>query len=1797
MVNAPLRFVSGARSRLSSHRRRLQVAAILGLLLFQFAPATGRPLPAPLLPAIVHASGTTDTVSDCNDDGGPGNIREVIANASSGDTIVFDCSGNGFVDDLNSDNGQIEITNNLTIDGCGVPGQTPCTQQTTLQDNNGSLTLVTRILVVDAGIQVTVENVEFQDGSPAVDGENGGAIDNSGTLTVDSCDFATNSTGGASSNGGAIANETGGVLTVTNSTFNSNSVGHDEFGGAIYNASGGTLTIDHSTFVGNTADIEGDGGAVYSAGQLTSVTNSSFTNGDTFTSDNTNGLGAAIDADYQGPGTFSTSFTDDYFASNRAEGPSPNATNGGGALYIGPNNLAAISNSTFYSNSANGHGEAIYSQAPLSLSFDTIAFQDQSPGNAPAITMGDIGLQGMRLAGNIIENYLGNCDSTNPSGGVPVEVGTNLWSDYADSSPAAAVATCGLPDPVTLNTGLSGEVGPFGGPTFTANINRDSAAEGAVSPCTDVNGNQVALDQRGVSRPAIACSAGSYEVDDANDRWTSPDVADTIDGSDPNTAANAEVDQTFTQHIYTPGEERWYRVKVFPGSKLTISYTGPTGDPGHVVSLHSDLLSAYNALTDNPNTPQVSALETSGSNSANALPQGFAFTSLPQGFAFTSLPQGFAFSSLPQGFAFTSLPQGFAFTSLPQGVLFDSFPQGQLFSSLPQGPLFNSLPSGIKPGPYLGAAYVSALAVSAEPGNTQTIVHDTYGDYGYEYVGVAGSVDSANPYTLKVVETGGACAGVTAPTPFTPPVATGTSAQTLMLWDPTHFDQTSAAFQTMQSDLTTFAGYQGTTAAAAVNGQLVDLSQIPGIDTPMPGAAQSAEDLVNAYPACPEAKNFLAADIKAVVDAYRVVDPIKNIVLIGDDSSIPYFRFPDQSGFFGESEYVPPVDHESSAYAALQGNFVLNQDSYGSTKTLQLGDDALPVPDIPVGRLVKTPAQIDTLLTTYMTHNGELHPTKSLAMGYDFVASAATATAGYLTAGIGTPPSQLIDAAAPGDGASAWTEAQQRQLWLHSGRHDITFIAGHFSAGGTEPADYPLEENTFISPNDLATSTTDMSNTLVFTLGCHSGYEIPQNSAIAQVSPDPNWPEAMAGKGATLLASTGYAYGSDQAVVYGSQVFSDTVKYLMSVPAGGGGYQGMSVGAAEVAAKQDYLTDYPELNGVDEKTLLETTLFGLPMMRVVVPNPQTITTLPSIVSGTTSVAGGPGQPVSLSTADLDLSPGLQQHTQTMVDSSDNPFTETYDTGTNTATLNGGGSHTTVDAFGGQITQPTFPVQPLQSFNVHVPNQVLRGVGFRGGAYSDTTGITPFTAGVAAQNGMEHVNFTTPTFYPEKVGLGNIAPAMSGGNEQLATIPAQYISSDPSSASGTLREYSDLQLRLYYLPGAWSDGSGGSPDVVNAAGSSPLQIGDVSATADGSGNVTFEAHVADNPAGAQAVWVTYTDPKNPGAWTSVDLSPAGGGDSSLWTATATVPSSALFMVQAASGSGLVTLDSNSDRYYTVDAPAAVPTLLTVIGPTSGAFGSTQEFSVSLSTAPPPPFAARTSHRRRPMTSGPSGIGGQVVAVTVGDSTGFGVTDASGNASVDVHLVDAPSPNGYDVGAAYPGGRSTDGNTEYAPGLAPVQSGAFTITTAPTALDLSPLGGVTDPSQIIAKLTSNGNPLADKPLVFTIQDTNSSKVFYQSAITDVTGQASPGHVALPDGTYDVTAQFGGNAIPIDLIISAQHLLESDADYDGITSSSIALTVSGATYAPAPCRRGQVPGLQNCVPRSPGHGRNHGTGNTGG
>ncbi len=997
----------------------------------------------------------------------------------------------------------------------------------------------------------------------------------------------------------------------------------------------------------------------------------------------------------------------------------------------------------------------------------------------------------------------------------------------------------------------------------------------------------------------------------------------------------------------------------------------------------------------------------------------------------------------------------------------------------------------------------SALAASGKDGlATEAVTVNTWNNDGFYYVRVRGrngTFDVANPFQLSVAVNGGVCAGLSdsglRPTSLT---AVANNYTTLILTDQ---GQLEALYgETAVNDLLTLL--DTLSMRPEVNGVMVNV----GADD----RVADARTLLNDYLTCPAAQNILADAIKAVIDAYWQANPdLRYLVLVGNDQVIPFYRHPDQALLAPESNYVVPVLEGSPSDASLELNYLLSQDSYGSQLTISMQNIELPVPALGIGRLVETPSDMTAVLNAYLsTSDGVITPATSLVTGYDFLEDAALAVDSQLRLGIGTIPDQLItpQTVAP---ENAWTSDQLRTALLQSGRHDLVYMAGHFSAGSALAADYQSR----LLASEVANSAVDMSNSLIFSAGCHAGYNVVNADGIPLLTPEPDWAQAFAQKGAALVAGTGYQYGDSDFIEYGERLY---LLFSQELRTGTGP---VSVGEALAAAKQAYLVDVgSETSGIYQKQMLIATLFGLPMLQVDMPGQRIVSGEgASIVTGTNGYGlPGPGQTLDLQFADVTITPTLTLMTQTLVNVNNvnEEITVSYLTG---------GSDERV------LVNPAEPVLPLQTFNVAVPGQVLRGVGFRSGQYSGWQEIRPLTGAATYDLSGPRPIFASDFFYPAKLWNVNYYDAIinpTDGETQLVLTPAQFQSDTPGSTTGTLRQFDQMQFRLFYSNNT-NTYSGNTPYLSNPPGFSQ-----VLATING-GQVDFAMRVVGDPAaGIQEVWITWSDVTDVnGMWQSLDLM-QDTADSTLWQGSltavdlnGTLPENVRYMVQAVNGVGLVTLATNVGRFYEPNVDPGEPAvngaatdLVLDNPPSSGAYGEMVELSAVL-------------------TSDGSPLANQLIRFTLGTER-TAVTDQNGRATVSLPI--SAVPGVYELQASF------GGTADYQPVTA---SAPFTVTKQVVTLTLAPafnsiLPGE-DSEMVVTLRDTDDNALVQKPVLLVVDGPEGSYALL--GVTNFLGQVSLGPVTLPPGSYTVTAHFGDSfTLPDNTLVDL-----TDNNYDAATA----------------------------------------------
>jgi hypothetical protein len=1245
--------------------------------------------------------------------------------------------------------------------------------------------------------------------------------------------------------------------------------------------------------------------------------------------------------------------------------------------------------------------------------------------------------------------------------------------------------------------------------TGTSAVVSTDASGSALSPGSTYYFTVVAVNAYDPSAPSLEVSAQPAAAEPADTSWQD---AQTLSGSTQGTIADA-------------GEDLWYEFPVQPGQQVQVSLATVAAD--YDISLFSDINQTFQSETSS--TPNLAELGAESPGNA-ASPSAFS----PSAFS----PSAFS----PSAFS----PSAFSPSAFSPSAFSPSAFSPSAFS-----------PSAFSPSAF-SAAYSDAqidslMAVSTAQGAVnKSVTADTWNNTGNFYVRISGNngASSPVPFTISETTSGGACQGVTLSS-FTGDGYATTSGGTIS-------GAGGSPYQTVivdDSALMPAAGsvYSGPSAlytplhklATATNGVVVDVGQSVWVN--------DLEAQAQANPTCPYAENLVAEAIQSIINTYRVnAANLQDVIIVGDDDVIPFFRYPDNAGLAPEADYEPPLSSITAADAALQGNYYLSDDQYGADIQLNIQGTTVPLETAAVGRLVETPTDILATVNSYLGGATVIKPTSSLATGYDFMAAPASQILSAFSTGIrnGTNTPFITN-----DGvATSQTGAPPTNAWTASGlastlfgsHHDLVFLGAHFSANNLLAAD----DTSTLTTNQFASQVgTSLAGSLVISAGCHAGYNIDGADAVKGVTDTLAWPQTFTEAGATLIAGTGYQYGDTDYVAYSDQVYVDVAQQLGYQPTAGA--SPVAVGNALLAAKQQYLSSLDQLNGVEEKALLEITLYGIPQLGVQEPNQipapgQTVSTVQA-----SAVTTNPGQTLGLEGADFKLTPTLTTQTDKPIGSS---TTYTYDSGPQ-----------------GIVADPGGPVLPVQTTNVNVAGETLRGVGFLGGVYTDVTGQSPLTGEPTTETGVTQLTpFASPVYFPQTVWNPNYFSTLlgGGGTTDLAVTPVQYESDPNSTATDTMRTYNNLDLHLFYSNNTQQYGSN-LPALA-----APPTISDVSSTTNGD-LVTVSATVTGDPsAGIQEVWVTFTGtgPGAPlfGSWQSVDLTQSLT-NSTQWSGTFTdtdalddtgnPASDAQFMVQAVNGVGLVALNNNNGYYFTPTfTPGAPPSptantySLVLGGATGGAYLGSASVTATLAST-----GGSTAN-----------ISGQTITFGLGATTLSAVTNSSGVASAPLPVIEAPG-GAYNLTASYAG----DANDQ------PVAtSEQFRVSTAMTALSLSAPRQITSgvDNGVTATLTASTVPLGQKPVYFEVTNNGGTVVGTGIGLTNSSGVAEAGAISVTPGDvgpgYSVTAYFGSSAVTLP---SGTTYNASDPDYAASHSAPASVTVADSTQtsltvSPSPSVTGQ-------------------------
>lgn len=171
------------------------------------------------------------------------NLKAAVAAAEDGDVIIID--GRIKATNAEGDSGAIEITKKITIKGKTGAG-TDMLDANSYHPNGNAPTTLHRIFTIKSGGNLTLENITLKNGKANGSGtdQNGGAIYNEGTLTIQNSNIENNM---AVNGGGIYINKYAGACVLDNTTITDCEA--TSAGGGVCISNNRSLTLKGSTTI------------------------------------------------------------------------------------------------------------------------------------------------------------------------------------------------------------------------------------------------------------------------------------------------------------------------------------------------------------------------------------------------------------------------------------------------------------------------------------------------------------------------------------------------------------------------------------------------------------------------------------------------------------------------------------------------------------------------------------------------------------------------------------------------------------------------------------------------------------------------------------------------------------------------------------------------------------------------------------------------------------------------------------------------------------------------------------------------------------------------------------------------------------------------------------------------------------------------------------------------------------------------------------------------------------------------------------------------------------------------------------------------------------------------------------------------------------------------------------------------------------------------------------------------------------------------------------------------------------
>ncbi len=485
--------------------------------------------------------------------------------------------------------------------------------------------------------------------------------------------------------------------------------------------------------------------------------------------------------------------------------------------------------------------------------------------------------------------------------------------------------------------------------------------------------------------------------------------------------------------------------------------------------------------------------------------------------------------------------------------------------------------------------------------------------------------------------------------------------------------------------------------------------------------------------------NLVAEATRAIVTDYRSRYPdLENLVIVGDDRLIPFYRAKTGKEYPYEQDYVikdESIDTNITVAPALLDNTTLTDDYFSDDapeRVEALAGKWLYLPELATGRLIETPDEIIGQIDAFLANSSTII-TQSTVSGWAFLQDVSLEICSILQIDGLTPVCHLI--------GNNFGRADYINGVVNA-PYQLSTFAGH-----SYHVCMRMPDGSKVCASDFAATSTEHGGALFYSIGCYGGLNVGSGKNSTDL------PQVMARRQINYFGNTGVGFG------WYDIAFSEKLMQLFTQQLTFGASQ--EAGKALLNAKHEYRAMDSRHQLTDAMILMEMTLYGLPMQRYLTPGP----------AATRLSAGATSTPLSTVSNDGDLTVNTRSYQFPPLVQRDMAEGRYF-------------------TFGGEAQiDDGLPIQPRYTADLSFPGTEAHGVVFRGGQYTDYTDFDP----VVAQALNEYVTPQEPGF----AATGWTPALLTRINSQVrrATLVAllgQFHANDQIE-----RIYRRLDLEIYY----------------------------------------------------------------------------------------------------------------------------------------------------------------------------------------------------------------------------------------------------------------------------------------------------------------------------------------------------------------------------------------------------------------